>query len=149
MADVQKTVDTSAQVWEAVQKLGAKLEALATQYGPDVVELALTVARVDAIHHLVTVLFGLGCPIIAAIFATRWFSKRHKEVYTAAPKDYEGDIRSYQIRETLGWLTTFKWVSVAAGAVMSMILVVQLTDVWTWVGIVRPEVYLAAKALKL
>jgi hypothetical protein len=128
MAEAALT-DTDKMI-AAAEKFGDKLAQLATQYGPDVADVALLAARVDAASTLVT---GAVCVISSACVAYFIAYRATVEVNEAS----DGSVPEI-IPAIVG---TF----VAAGFAFAGIP--RLTSVWAWVGIFEPKVWLAGKLL--
>lgn len=127
--------DTTDKVIDLASKkmdeLGTQLSALAHQYGPDVVQAALVVARIDAAENIVRYIIFLG--IILAIGSTI------KPFWTWAAKysdDY--DAATYVL----------PLVIIASTLILTIVLICNFS-IWPLVGVYEPKLWIAHKLLNL
>jgi hypothetical protein len=121
----------------AAEKFDDKLAQLATQYGPDVADLGLLAARVDAGSGL---LRGVASAVAALVAAG--------VLYRCAVKAREAiaDPDRYRCDEEAPWIFASAGCGVAV-AVFGFGAVMPLLNLWRWIGIVEPKVWLAGKLL--
>lgn len=120
-----------------------KLEALATQYTPDVLDAAVAIVQVNGIRNVVCGFLG-----IAAIFLVRAVARRSRE-YCQAQYDAFHEENPHADN---GWEVGVA-VSIIFGVIATLILaissVVTLCDVWNWVAMFDPKLALAQRILGL
>ena len=115
-----------------------KLEALATQYTPEVIGAAEAAVRVTAISHLVYGVAGLLAAYGAGVLSvklTRYFVRKENE------SDGWNDWSFGYIMSSIG--------GVIAGTIFALASVFRLLDLWNWVAIFNPQLALAHKILGL
>ena len=124
----------------AAEKFGDKLPQLATQYGPDVADVAdveLLAARVDAASGIVAGVASVAAAVAFA-FALRYSIREHS--------DAVGDEERCSRDEEIPWF--FAMIGSGLGAAFASIIgAAMLLNVWRWVGIFEPKVWLAGKLL--
>lgn len=103
--------------------LTAKLGELATQYGPDVVDAALMVARVEAGQFLI---FGVVALVISAVF------------FPIARRAQKSDPSWNTPKACFFWILTLTPLAASAK---------HLLDVWNWVGLFEPKLWIARRLL--
>lgn len=123
----------AVEILDASQKaMGAfadKLADLAKQYGPEVADAALQMARVDAISTLTPAAIGLIISSIALLNGPRvWRKLKEWDRFDGAP------------------VGTIYWIASGAVWVPSIF---HFLDVWAWVGIFEPKLWLAKRILGL
>lgn len=124
MANVEQTIV------DAADKLVKAVEV----YGPKATSLVLETGRMAAMQDLVTG-FAFAAGALIALSAA-WISLRRLWKMNAYDDGVEAFVAASVISVLLGLLT----VPTA---------IVYLTNVFAWVGLNHPEIYLAAKLLKL
>jgi hypothetical protein len=154
MAEAALT-DTDKMI-AAAEKFGDKLAQLATQYGPDVADVALLAAKVDAMSALATgvapglvALAGLAVAISSGRkLAERWSDNLAKDAAYMAPEGGERERVAASkafllaaVSTVLTGLGVFLLLGAGASALN------RLTNVWAWVGVFEPKVWLAGKLL--
>lgn len=102
------------------------MEGLVTQYAPDAINLGLNVAR---IHALQVVLLGVGS-LALVVWGARLFEKTLKGVTRVE------DMKSSELSRLVGA------VFLLAAPTISGFLM-NVWNLWAWVGIIYPEIYLA------
>lgn len=124
---------TDAVVATVADKLGDKalqylqsFEELAKQYSPDVVDAGLTVIRVHGIKSIVECLVGIA---IGAAFCL------------AAYKLYP--IIEEKVDESMA--SIFSTISGIIGTIVLAVASISIFNVWTWVAVFDPKLYLAYK----
>ncbi len=109
------------------------IEGAIAEHGPDAVDLALTVARIDAAQ---TLLYGLGLILLAGVVCGPFTSS----VWSYAKKHCD-PIDSATTRLVYG----------AVGGPTCLTLLVfgfeGLLNAFAWIGLFQPEVWIAHKAL--
>jgi hypothetical protein len=139
------------------EKLTEKLAELAVQYGPDVVNAAIEVARIEALSGLVRPLVALGIclPLFiisvkrAAVSITkqnRWDELRDSHTYPVL----EGGKHA---TKTLGYgpqnVAVLLWCATAsATGTISCFAAYGLSSVWNWVGVIEPKLWIAHRILE-
>ena len=126
--------DTADRALDMVESFAAKLEALAIEIGPEVGELALAAARVDALSYIfpqLLIVMGLLCiaPKIVR-FVIQW----------EARAEGSGKGNAYLISALT--IVLFLVVSLI-GKLWSFL------SVWPWVGLYEPKLWIAYKILEL
>jgi H+/Cl- antiporter ClcA len=129
-----KAVEILGDSQEAIKAFADKLGNLAEQYSPEVVDAALAMARIDAIQTLVP---GVVCGAIGyALYrvlkkAWPWIGEELRK---------HGPDPSAMVTLIFG-----------GGGVGALILaaVLQLANVWAWVGIFEPKLWVAKRILGL
>lgn len=124
---------------KAVELLDASQQALATftdkmaeltkQYGPDVMNAALQMARIDAIQNLVWALCSLAFGGFCVWACTKIHRHNHGRTYNP-------------------WEVPM--VVLGLGGLLLLIIgAMGVIDVWVWVGIFEPKLWLAKRVLGL
>jgi len=114
---------------DVVASFAGKLEALVVQHGGEAWELALLTARVDAASHL---LWGL-MSLIAGIV----LYKLSRYSYNKAEAD-----------NSEGWGFACI-ISGGCGAFAVIACFINWVNLWVWVGVFEPKLWLAYKILEL
>jgi hypothetical protein len=116
------------------EKLGAKaleylngLEALTAKYAPDVVDAALTVVQINGAQRLLT---GALCAILALITVWAFFK-------WLMPRLMNSDADPVWI--FFGVLTTGAFIVAGVKAAHNLL------DIWNWVAVIEPKLYIAYK----
>ena len=112
-------------------ELMEKLDKLATEYAPDVIDSAIEVVRVSGFGSLIYGLLAVGF-----IFSL-WLA--YKKI-----KSYEID-SAYEEPIWGG----FFLVSIVGGVISVVVIIETLFDIWTWVAIFNPKLALAHQILGL
>lgn len=128
----EKAVELMDRTADAFEAFAGKIDTLATEYGPEVVDTVLWVARIDALQILsatlllavLALLFGLATKPIAG-----WTKKIDPDWDSPLP--------------LLGYL------SGAACIVLGFIALLRVFDPWPWVGVVEPQLWIAKQILGL
>lgn len=120
---------------DLIQQYADKISSIVKEYGPQVTQLALDIGRISAIQDLVY--GGLGVAILLGIAVNSIF------VFKC-------------IKNDPGLHSLFNHLYVVISVFVSILfaigggyLIYKLLDIFSWVGIFHPEIYLAAKALNL
>lgn len=120
------------QVTDLVREFAGKLSDLASQYAQPAWELALVTARVGALNELMPAIVSLFASIVAAYVSLFAYKKC--------------DNIDYTLREL------FVTVSILSGflsALLCVLFFLTIGNVYAWVGLFYPEVWLAYKLLGL
>ncbi len=115
-----------------------KLEALTTQYTPEVMDAAITSVKVTATGNLVMGFIGLG-----AAFAVLWLAKNFT-THCRAKRQEDGWMSNWDVGAAL----TF-FISGVISGIMAVFSIWTLFDVWNWVAVFNPKLALAHKILGL
>lgn len=134
----QKTVELLDKAEKGVALLTDKLAEIGQQYGPQVVDAGLAVARIEAAQGLV-----LGVPLVCvAIAAARYAPSQFalsSEITKAKDERYGRDEEvSTFIRGV---------VSTGVGGVCGVWGLILTLDLWRWVGVLEPKLWIAHKIL--
>jgi len=122
-------IDTDKLI-QAGEKLGEKIGDLATQYGPQATELAMTVARVSAAQTIVIGAASIGV-CYAAFKIGNWC--------LGILKDDELNAGAF-----VGAIISACCFVGGAISVFANFL-----NAFAWIGLFHPEIYIAAKIMKL
>lgn len=125
-----KALDLLDKGGAALGQFADKLGDLAKQYGPDVVNGALEIARIDALSQLVPSILFLAVLAYFGGNATQYLRKLFDE----------GDDALAIPLLVVGGIIT---------AVLGLCAIATVCDVWVWVGVFEPKLYLAKKILGL
>jgi hypothetical protein len=131
-----KAIDKASQ---AADQIAAKMGELAQQYGPDVVNAAVEVARFTAAGNILS---GAVAASIA-FFAFRWGTARGARAAEICRKKGDEYWASMEMPHGFGCIVGF-----IAGAVCSGIAIERLASIWNWVGIFEPKLYIAHRVLE-
>lgn len=112
-----------------------KLSAALVQFGPQAADLALTVGRVGAVNELVSGFAALALAVVLLRYAVSPLFRKVRDAGYDDPLDPLYFCGSFFL--------SIVCAALLVGSAMS------LTDIYAWVGLWKPEIYLAAKALKL
>ena len=115
-----------------------KLDALTTQYAPDVIEKATTAVTVTGVHNLVNSLVGF-----IALYGV-WFATKKLTSFFVKKKQDDGYYSEWEIGYTLSY---------AIGGVVCVCIAMAniwtVFDVWNWTAIFNPELAMAHRVLGL
>ncbi len=117
-----------------LQEMIDKISSLATEYGPDVVNLGFDVVRISGAYGIILGAVFLAASVVSYHVAVTFNkSRRDADSWSSAELGCEAGM-GLSILSTLafGVLTPF-----------------YLLDMWSWVAIFYPEAYLAHKVLGL
>lgn len=135
MADTATNIENGIGL---LDKWADKLGEVISQYGPDAADMALELGRIGAIHVIAS---GVGNAVVSAGLAYVVFrlgivvrDENKKDIF----KQRDGVLVGGFIGGAIAAVG-----SVLAGAVA----ISQISNVYAWVGLFRPEIFLAAKAL--
>lgn len=134
---------------DLIDKFADKLTTIIKDYGPDAMNFALEVGRIGAVKDLLNGVLMVGLGVIAVTIAVKCLSILKKE--SANPT---GEKRSYnENKEMHEGICIGGGVGLVGAGLASIPLlcigVSTIANPFLWVGLFRPEVYLAAKALGL
>ncbi len=115
-----------------------KFEALANQYGPEVIGAAKSAVFVTGIGDIV-----LGFVGLAAAFVLWWLTQNFAK-YAQRKKDDGGYMDDWE----MAWTAGMSIGCVAAGMVATF-SIWALFDIWNWVAIFNPQLALAHRLLGL
>lgn len=128
----EKTVELMGRTADAFSAFANKIETLATEYGPEVVDMALWVARIDALQVLSVTFLLVVLAVISALFVkplNKWAKRVDPEFETPAP--------------LLGY------VAGLTSIVLGFIFILRVFDPWPWVGVIEPQLWIARHVLGL
>jgi hypothetical protein len=120
----------------------AKLGTIAEKYGPEVVDSALWVVRVEGIRELVTSAVGLAICIGSAYAC--WRILNAHVIATKADKGRSYDF--FDLNPGIFMPTGMIGLTAVGLAVASTLT---LTNVWHWVAIIEPKLWVAKRLLGL
>ena len=126
------TAQVADKALDMVSKFGEQLKELGTQMAPQAYELAKGVAQVSALEQL---LYGLVCLSIGIGGAIFWKTTYKKWTQWGDDSD------------CASFLFVFLMCLATVGCLI--VAVVQLADAWAWVGLFRPELYIAHTVIHL
>lgn len=136
-----KAVEILDKSQAAIGAFADKLGEMAKQYGPDVAEAALQMARIDAVNHLVIPVFGtVTCIVVGVLFMPKlWAWRRDREAYYVARNQTwnQGSANILAVVVTAGYVT------------IALISLCATLDVWKWAGVFEPKLWLAKRILGL
>lgn len=139
-ASAAKVLDKLSEGAEAVV---AKLGTMAEKYGPEVVDSALWVVRVNGIQELVSrlaigVFFGAVFYVLARKVAAHIAENKAR----VAAKG-----RAFDVTDCDPFVVVFIGGSAAISGVGAAIALIGMTDVWRWVAIFEPKLWVAKRLL--
>ncbi|MCE9567940.1 MAG: hypothetical protein K8U57_38560, partial [Planctomycetes bacterium] len=117
------------EMLDALQHGAVKVGEQVVKYSPDVADAALWVVRIDGIQSVV---LALAC-IPIAVLCTRWARK----FYAYLKEDHALDEP-----QVLGLAALW-----CAAGISSLSSAITLLDVWTWIAIIEPKLWLAKKII--
>jgi len=115
-----------------------KLEALTTQYAPDVVEKAVAAVSVTGIGNLINALLGIVCLWFAFVLTKKLVT------YCINKKIENGHMSDWEFGYTLSFA-----IGVFICGIIGASSAFTIFDLWNWVAIFNPELALAHKVLGL
>jgi hypothetical protein len=127
---IKETVEAKlVNMLDALQNGVAEIGNTAVKYAPDVMDAALQVVRIDGIQNVATALylFVLGCISLGNV----------KRFYKKAVED---SWDSCWCVAPIG--------AVLAGGVLLIQAMATLTNIWVWVSIFEPKLYIAKQIIK-
>lgn len=111
-----------------------KLDSIATQHAPDVINSAIKVVQVDGVSHIFYGIIGIigcfTCVIVAKKLANKCTELKKSGGYNS---DWEVGIAVSYI---LGTVVTI---------VLAICSIIELFDVWNWIAMFNPKIALANK----
>ena len=135
----EKTVELLDRSADAIESFAAQLKTLAESYGPEVADLALATARVDAAAGLVT---GIAMMVVAVALLgpARWLFKKAREQRQHHGVHTGNEVPGYVAGSVLFCIS---------GIIGGIACLQYLFDAWRWVGLFSPELWLAKTILGL
>lgn len=127
-----KAVEVIDKVANAVDAMTAKLATLAEKYGPEAIDAGLSVVRIKGASELIVGAAGIAVSVGAAGLA-RWAITR---LGKAEPIDQDG----------YGFVAVASFFAMVGSAVFSLH---RLLDIWNWVAVFEPKLWIAKKLLGL
>lgn len=125
-----KAVDIMDKAMVGAERLTEKLAELAAQYGPDVVNAAIEVARITALRPIIG---GAVCAVVSYVLLR--FSI--KAFQTAKADDWDNPV--YIVGCGFSGIISSGFGTAAA---------IYLFDVWNWVGVFEPKLWIAHRILE-
>lgn len=140
-----KTVELMDRAADAVEAFAVKLGQLSTEYGPEVGDAALWVARIDAGSGL---FYGL---IIFCMSIFLWFWVRPPLI------SKNREMNSLRIKENHRYSCPVEDMCYAFGyfiipffsGAFFILSIVMLSNIWRYVGIIEPQLWIAKRVLGL
>ena len=111
-------------------------ESLAVEYTPQAIELASWVARISAIQVIATGIVYVLVAWFLMCLANR-FVRRGKEIYRS------DESYNYEMWFVLGTFSCLGSIGLFAASLL------KLLNIFAWVGMFRPEVWIVYKALNV
>ena len=144
---MEEAAKTVADVREAATVLFQKLQELTEEHGEQAVELALAVARIDAMSQLVFPIFMLFGTTLLWWFWTAYprtyYNKMRACVDARREKTGETRAQEYEDHVALAF-----WVSTFAISIFTLVSFLKMANqFWAIVGSFAPELLLAKKAM--
>lgn len=135
-----KAVEILDKSQAAIGQFADKLGEMAKQYGPDVADAALQMARVDAIDSLVAPITCLLILIVTGAYGMpkMWAWARQKNAALKAEHDYDQGAPIF-----------FSILATVAYAISTFAALANTLNVWAWIGIFEPKLWLAKRILGL
>ena len=115
-----------------------KLDALATQYTPEVVDGAIAAVQVTGVGNIIWGLAGAVCAYLC------WWLSRNFTQYARKKKQEDGYMSDWELGIAIGF-----GAGIFFTGLMAMLSVVYLFDIWNWVAIFNPKLALAHRILGL
>jgi len=116
-------------------------------YGPKATDLVLETGRIAAaqsiFYSFLDLIIGATLLVVGMRLAIRWF-KTAKEIEKEGGERFRND-EQFKC-QILGGCAS---IVAVGGAITTFIGVISVCNLWMWVGLWRPEIYLAAKLLNL
>lgn len=114
-----------------------KLEALATEYTPEIIDTSVSIVQIsawgDIFYCIMSMVMGVGI-LFGAKYWYKFFMQKYKD-----SKSYTSD---YDMLAQAGG-----FILVLIGSVCTIVGFTSLMDIWLWVGVFNPELALAYKLL--
>lgn len=126
-----KAIELMDKAADGVEALTVKLAEIGAQYGPEVVDAGLAVARLTAGAELFWGLWLLVLGLVSLYILKRGY----KEC-----KDYEGEVWDSPM-PFLVIIPTF----VSASTIFPALF--RFANIWNWVGVVEPKLWIAHRIL--
>lgn len=127
----QKAIEVIDKAMDGVEKLSNMLSDVAVQYGPEVVDAALTVVRITGANKIFVGLILLTLPFL--------FFYNLKELWKWAGKhDKDSESGSYVLILMIGVVCS----------IFTAMSFITLTNLWSWVAIIEPKLWVAHEILK-
>lgn len=120
---------------EAIEHVSAKIALLADKYGPEIIETGLSVVRLTGLNKLILSVGGALVGGVVAYVAYHWVRKE------CAGKD--------DFFDTNPIVVFFGGIAAFFGAVAASVNIFKVLDIWNWVAIFEPKLYIARKLLGL
>jgi len=115
-----------------------KLEALTTQYTPEVIEKAVQAVSVSGVASIVEALLGL------VVAYGLFLATKNLGAFFMKKKEEDGDSSDWEI----GYCLTY-FIGGVATLITVLASLIVLFSVWNWVAIFNPELAIAHKILGL
>lgn len=136
-----KAVEAIDKAMHGVDVLAAKLTELAQQYGPDVVDAALVVARVEAAQVIMSGATASVIGAVAVYYGLRMFRAGCEQgrIYRLPETCYDAPEGSF--------LRIAGVITLSLGVVSAICAAIKLSNLWAWVGMFEPKLYIAHRLL--
>lgn len=116
---------------DALQNGAVKIGEQVVKYSPDVADAALWVVRIDGVQSIATAIFFVIAAIVLYVATRRFWAWAWR-----VDKDF--DTPAIMVPVVTGILTIIS--SILASA--------RIFDVWNWIAIFQPKLYLAKQIIK-
>lgn len=137
-----------------IDKMVEKVAEAVSAYGPKVGELAMALGRIGAAQHIA---FGmiLFCGFLCCFGVSLWLYKKYRkcsDIYNGYYRRENGSETSSRAEANIAGDEKDVWFAFSFAPIIPAVLLLffsaaQLSNIYAWVGLWQPEVYLAAKAL--
>lgn len=125
---------------QSADALTAKLGALAEKYGPEVIDAGLTVVQIEGASNVLVGLIGAAVAGLASVYAPRFF-RRGQEQWQAYLKNRVGPEGDACMAAGFG--------NAVVGGIGALVALLTLANLWNWVAIFSPKLWIAHKLLNL
>ena len=129
---MDKTLETAANL---ATQLFSSAESVVNKYGPTVVDTVLWITRIEAMNKL-----AIGFIALAVLI---FLVKKGKQLH-AWVKDKDNNLEVEDAMPGIVVVIAFGGLGAIASFIVACIM---LLNIWNYVGIVKPEIYLAKKAV--
>ena len=115
-----------------------KLDALTTQYAPDVIDKAVHAVAITGISNLVYAIAGVFALCMA------WYVTKKLTVFFIKRKEKDGYYSAWEV----GYILSYS-IGLIVCVTLGLSSVFSILDVWNWVAIFNPELAMAHRVLGL
>ena len=135
-----KAIEVIDKAMDGMDQLTVMLAEVAEEYGPEVVDVGLNVARISAAASLVSAAFGLT--LLFLLF--RVGIPLNKKYRSSLPERDRNDVEFWG-PTMVSWLVAGM---VVFGISFGGFKAGKFFDLWNWVGVIEPKLWIAHEILK-